>query len=688
MTSENLDGNQVGTEFPMVLDNKNRQILGALASTLTGGLKLAEYQPGSSPFVDGFMDFFNSAQHDASVLSDAKKVGAITTLGVLLLDSVLIDELTPYVGTTPTKGKASYGRSEAAEIIRDFPIIDDFLKSNEQSDRHYRARMFTQEEMYEWDRLSKRIYGKNDSLLYYETLDAYLDQTKSAGFNTDYPQVYISRPITLEDFLKVKDTLFGQNIPKIFGLEFYVQVGKFYLRITPYQQPRNFAIGFMPDAPDQTIPRAELWKAYINEGFPIFEQEGKSETTAEALSPQSKHLIEWGTDMQRLIQLYGQDKHLPGVINRRKYSSFLSHQRERDLRYYLDSSIDHVKREFAKAEESKPHVRITRSGASANLLGCYIAADFVGGELGFESHRAACYVDPDFYYENKDPLNHSNFKIVDSFDEANIFALSADINSPRETQSDFLIRRKETVQKIIDKARACPDGKYSIVYDKTAAPDSDLFAQNSDIPSNLQVIETYSFSKFQRGGRNAFYGTVLYKHDVDAKKLDIFERQSLSSPSEYNIVTFPHVTKGEMQRIIQRNDELFTQIKDDVAKPENAMKMAGWSLVKANFYFFLLPPKKYWQERGKVALAMSSHSVNEIGSSGIVEVGDSYGTLNTRLTAFVMRDSMGESPSKKFIPGVRISYGLKPTVEQITRTIDGVIQSYKEVDEILETTAK
>ena len=145
MTPENLADNQAGTENSIGLEQKNRQVLGALAQSLSGGLELAEYQSGNSLFVDRFMDFFKRAKQDSAITTDAKKVGEITKLGTLLLDAVLIDELAPYSEITSTKGKAPYGRSETAELIRDFPIIDDFLKSYEGKDKHYHAGVFTQE---------------------------------------------------------------------------------------------------------------------------------------------------------------------------------------------------------------------------------------------------------------------------------------------------------------------------------------------------------------------------------------------------------------------------------------------------------------------------------------------------------------------------------------------------------------
>lgn len=662
-------------------EQKNAQVIGAMEQTLTGGLQLAGYQPGNSRFVDAYMDFFGKIKNDPAIISDQDKVREITKLGTLLLDALLIDELAPYrMDTAPVKGKTSYGRSDSFRLIDDFPIFNDFLKTNDTDHRHFHMNLFTQDEMLEWNRLLENIgmYGENDTNLRFETWDSFIAQAENKVIHDECARIYIRNPLTVRDFQQIKDTLFQQKIPDTFSIEFYVQIGTFFIRIVAIQQPHNIVLGLMTEPPDQTIPRSELWNAYINEGYPMFTPDSPH-MEIDVTPPLPSEKITWETEIRKLIQLYGDDNTLPGMINRRKYASFLSHQS--DLDSYISNAEHHIGREFAGQYDGQTKVKITRSGASANLLGCYLAADYTGGEMGFGPKRAVCYMDPDFYYENSEPLNDANFHQTDTFEKACVFTLSADINTPRETQSDFLKRRAETVKKIIEKATLHPDKCFSIVYDKTADPSSSLFPDGMVIPPNLKIVETISFSKFQRGERNAFYGAVIYDYDVDREKLSVFERQSLSAPSEYNAITFPHITKDEINRIISRNDQIFSRLQAALENQDNALKFKGWKLVKANFYFFLIPPLQYWQDQGESALSMSLDSIKNAKSSGIAEVGDSYGTTNSRLTVFITKDKMGESATNKFIPATRLSYGLNPSYGKILSIVENVVDSFKGKDE-------
>ena len=611
-------------------ESKNHQVMQALAASIQGGLNQAEYHVGDSPFIDTYVDFLSTAQQDTATVKDTQKVASLVKLGVLLLDSLIVDELAPFSHEPLPVGKNIYGRSGVDDLVQDLPIFNKYYKSLETKKIECHSTILTQAENTEFNRLISKNKGQSifgSYLDYY----CYLSQSKQ---DPNYGSFYISQPLTLAEFQKEKALLLDQNLPKTFALEFTVTVGSFYLHLTTSQQSGKFSVSLMSGAPNQTVPRADLWTASINEGQALFDCQASSLDTAPTT-------FDWSTVYDHLIDLYHHDSFLPNNINRRKYTSYLRHPDS--LPEIMTAAKKHYAKDFSSLPPEITNVVLTRSGTSANMLGCYIAADYVGGQLNFGSVKAQCFLDPDFYFENEYPLNDSNFETTADFDKANLFALSADINTPRENQEDFLARRQQVLDSIIQKAHSHPLNNYGIVFNKTANPAACLITP-SDLPPNLKVVETMSSSKHQRGSRHAFYGVVLSDIVVKPNTMATFENQALSAPTEYNVVTFPHLTKAETLRTIDRNHHIFDEISKEMEKVPNREQLSGWKLVPANYCLFIVPPVNYWHQDSRVAIAYCKNAYYSEMSLGKVEVGDSYGTSRTRLATFITRNTYKYTP--------------------------------------------
>jgi len=124
-----------------------------------------------------------------------------------------------------------------------------------------------------------------------------------------------------------------------------------------------------------------------------------------------------------------------------------------------------------------------------------------------------------WYYENRG-YSDKVFKKVSNINEANILIACYKDSMLTISPEKYAKMLKTNMDTILKNAQKNPQEKYFILIDKTFNP---LFQSIKDtrLPSNVEVIETMSITKYQRGETNHFFGIVSrYGEKIDPITVD------------------------------------------------------------------------------------------------------------------------------------------------------------------------
>lgn len=140
---------------------------------------------------------------------------------------------------------------------------------------------------------------------------------------------------------------------------------------------------------------------------------------------------------------------------------------------------------------------------------------------------------------------------------------------------------------MVDKAQLDPDSQFYLLVDKTHDPNFKTHeATDTEIPPNITIIETTSFTKHQRGSLNDSYGAVWYWDESFTSRMDSLRVQTFGSVTPMDIVTYPHITPSEIASQIRRNNELADKIRNDLID----LTEKGWEIQSNNYSIFIVPP--------------------------------------------------------------------------------------------------
>ena len=334
-------------------------------------------------------------------------------------------------------------------------------------------------------------------------------------------------------------------------------------------------------------------------------------------------------------------------------------------------------------------VTLTRSGNSANETAINTAISFLESQ-GVSQVRA--YLLNGFYYESK-PTVIERCDVVDSLDEADILLMAHQAITPNGHFSPEKYQGEvhRLIESMKQRAVAHTEKIFFIVYDKTQDIGAQVFGDGEDMPQNLVVFETASLSKFQRGGVNYFYG-ILQDWKPDLPELsDELSKQLLLSRSgltEMGVVSFPHITKGEIQRRIERNSSTRKKVEEffkmrNERLPENEQVFIDYT----NFSFYIIPAELH------TMLELSRNNERKLSGSEIkkkikdlenpaaslwysnfkskakyyptITAGDSFGMHETRITNFSTTLKIAEANIR--VLALRVSYGLDTSDDELLR---------------------
>ncbi len=291
----------------------------------------------------------------------------------------------------------------------------------------------------------------------------------------------------------------------------------------------------MPATP---IPRQDFWSAMLRSGLSPtptsndgFLSLGESPSSAEEIVSRMKRRlfrrpeeVEKRRKLRRLAVLV-RNAGNPGALARLE-SGHISHYES-----------------LMAVEGIKPGVILTRSGTSANETAvCGVARMAIGS-------KAYCH--EGWYYENARSVMRY-FDEAKGVDDATCCFVNLIPCYPEtllkldsKAGSSYLNPR-ETIDRFISKAKAHPQERHFLVIDKT----SDLLFSipPSSIPRNLEVVETASLSKHQRGARNYFYGMVVSRgSDLMGEVLRTERGNQMASLTPFGIVNLPRLTATEIR---------------------------------------------------------------------------------------------------------------------------------------------
>jgi len=327
----------------------------------------------------------------------------------------------------------------------------------------------------------------------------------------------------------------------------------------------------------------------------------------------------------------------------RKWSVYLKNP-ERALSALSESHKDFYHHSFVEGRYKGFHrgeTVLTRSGLSSNEIAAHMAYKIIQQNT-YQQSKALIL--PDYYYENTATLK-TFFDTSEDPAKSNVFFISHDPCIPvidDAPSANYSSVRENLLTTVVARAVHQPDEVFVLVYDKTSDPNTEVLSGFGELPKNLRIIETASFSKHQRGGRNYFFGSVFsWCTPEEQGYLTEASRMGKGSLFPESIIHFPHKTPGEIKRDILEKQKFAHQLRDFWnEKGDPYLRLEAY-----NFFAYLVPKtgdllrgvsSDVW--RTKIYEVMGR--LQEISKTEpSLEVGDSFGLSNARLTGLTVGSS-------------------------------------------------
>lgn len=510
--------------------------------------------------------------------------------------------------------------------------------------------------------------------------------------------IFVSKPLTLQEVRTLDTFLSSVSKDTYFSVYVPVSIDNKVGGIITLCESSQFAFLGYPLSSLSRLPRQDVWLAMLKQGIPLFSNlnkrdkaEGEGQKDDLVDSHEKEHGIQF-EDMLKSIEDISPEK----VILLRKIYALLLKRNEADLAQLKEKHTAYYQRKFGREHPifGESEVLLTRSGNSANEVAINTAVSL----LEAQNQEVKTFTQSGFYYENL-PTIKERCKAVDHVHDANVLLVAhqAIVPNGEYGPSDYPQKVEELIQSLVLTAEMNPDQDYFVIYDKTQDPGAASFKDDQELPSNVTFFETTSLSKFQRGGVNYFYGMVQHWTKDDAAFTAAFEEQRLlcrSGLTDMGIVSFPHITKNEVDRTIERQkatrEKVQAYIEERNKRMPDEMKLY---LDFTNFSFFILNAEQHKlltlarnnKERNlslKEMIAITGdistgevdfwYNVMEKKSRQFESIvpGDSFGMHETRFSRFnSVVDIAGSQSYQRFL---RISPGSKTSDEDLLSFIKQV----------------
>lgn len=423
--------------------------------------------------------------------------------------------------------------------------------------------------------------------------------------------------------------------------------------------------------PHSALPRQEVWRAFLERGQQLFRP-----------------------DRKRIGPSYAEALRQAGVVKeddtysvhiQRKNAVWLKRNSDKDIQEFYGRLKEHYHALFDREHPvfGSPHLLLTRSGVSANEVAIRGVSTILGND------KTPAFRVPGWYFENNESIER-NFDENGDPQQSQAFFMSYEpIAIMFRDPNAYAVARDESPQFLIDLARRNPRRPYFMVVDKTTNLLYETFQQGQTLPENLTFIETASLTKHQRGGRNYFFGMVLFW----GRTPDFFAMKSQLDLSQGNltdleIIHFPRLRERE----IKRRRAKFRRLGQAVFESSKAHKQANgslWDIESYDCYAFIIPPmdlliKDYLQDINKkpdqVTRLEKDDFVRYLKERGLdveglydvcykigfpkgIELGDSFGLDNTRITAIA--GGMRSQNTESYFCTLRLSYGFNSSEEEL-----------------------
>ncbi|MEN9560904.1 MAG: hypothetical protein RIQ56_177, partial [Candidatus Parcubacteria bacterium] len=226
-------------------------------------------------------------------------------------------------------------------------------------------------------------------------------------------------------------------------------------------------------------------------------------------------------------------------------------EREAALKKWLAAHTTHYANLLKMADETVPAIWLTRSGSSANDAVIRALAKALPEDV-------AVYKDESWYYENDEAVN-ANFTLG-PISQAQVCFIGSSDASGHQPADSFEAKRAKILAVFKENALSHPERQFFLVIDTTFDPL--VYIPRAEYPWNLTIIRTTSWTKYQRGERNHFCGSIAASGDGLAL-LDIEEssKESRAPLTEDGIVHMPRITQTELLARQERMRECVTRFR-------------------------------------------------------------------------------------------------------------------------------
>jgi hypothetical protein len=479
--------------------------------------------------------------------------------------------------------------------------------------------------------------------------------------------IYLNHPVSAEEMMKVKEKLESSSEENITNTLVCLRVrlnetmSGFYFLGSPTLARSIGGHVEQRGAKKSILPTQDKWLAFLENGlvppmnyFPDTRDPIIKKATLDSLSREGVPVVgnsagtEAPDDIGEFVSsmLKEEDLQRWQEYSRRKLDVFVRAEDPEAAERYLNRTREHYEF-FFERNGTRPDVVLTRGGFSANETAINAISN-----LASEGERKA-YILPGWYYENQHAIE-DKLDVVGSADEANILFLNSSPNGfveDADLAKNYAQRRDQLAKELIRRAAGSPDKKFFLVVDKTTDLLYESFTDISDLPDNLIVMETSSITKNQRGGRNYFYGTVAcWSKESQRGVLDEAVVSARGELTPLAVVNFPRLRRSEVKQRQEKLLDLEKSFQEAFEEAQVSLPPENrWRLQRnSGFCALLVPPfealLKITKDRMELGRLVSEEALTErakfFTSELIplgVEIGDSFGLDETRLTAINLK---------------------------------------------------
>jgi hypothetical protein len=252
-----------------------------------------------------------------------------------------------------------------------------------------------------------------------------------------------------------------------------------------------------------------------------------------------------------------------------------------------------------------------------------------------------------WYYDNVRIIKDF-FQVVEDSKDAKILFVNIDSCYP-DNPEKFHSEQNRLISDFVRKAKQNPNEKYTLVADVTTDM---LWSEHLEIPDNLQLIQTFSATKHQRGGRNYFFGGVVAWNSKGLREKMEANFDFLGGKlTPIGIVNYPRAGKEEVRKNMNHLKKLSIAFANGIEEGSAIFtEELRFKVYPYNYYTYIVLPPDFPR--------YPFLDLHELDFEGLAEEGDSFGLEHTRV-CFVPK-SMREDES-----ALRFSPGLKETEERI-----------------------